>query len=302
MEVAINKDRFQNMSHMLLEMAAGNFAYRIQRTTEDDELESLGMLLNMTAEELKSSVLHQGFINPHNTYTSHVQTTFILDLDFKIKSFNSDVLTLLGFAPEAIYGSPFEIILSDESISCWKDLKKKVPEDAYFSDTIELIYVTHDQLLVPVFCTISRLINCDTILISSIKTVIEDALYSDSTFVSHETKKTKELYRSSDVQLIQKVYDYILDHLDTPLPSLQELSRIFGTNEHKLKYGFKQLFQTSIYQFYNNERLKKSHLLIQQTTIPLKKIAFMTGFSTYPNFSKAFRKSFGYAPYELKRR
>jgi AraC-like DNA-binding protein len=301
METEINKKRLQNMSCMLLEMAGGNFAYRIQRTSQDDALESLTMLLNMTAEELRSSVSHQGFVNPHHTYTSHIQTTFILDLDFVIKSFNSDALTMLGFTPETIHGRSFDIILSEESLSCWNNAKKKLSEDNHFSTTLELVYVTQNQLLVPVFCSISRLMHCEAILISSVKTVIEDPLHFDISFSSHETKKTKELYRYSDVQLIQKVYDYISNHLDSPLPSIKELSRIFGTNEYKLKYGFKQLFQTSIYQFYNNERLKKSHLLIQQTTLPLKKIAFMTGFSSYPNFSKAFKKSFGYAPYDIKR-
>jgi AraC-like DNA-binding protein len=83
---------------------------------------------------------------------------------------------------------------------------------------------------------------------------------------------------------------------------MQELSRIFGTNDYKLKFGFKLLFKTSIYQFYTSERLKKAHLLIQQTTIPLKTVSFMSGFSNYPNFSKNFKKQFGCTPMDIKRR
>lgn len=76
---------------------------------------------------------------------------------------------------------------------------------------------------------------------------------------------------------------------------------MFGTNEFKLKNGFKHFFKTSIYQFYNDERLKRAEMMIQQTTMPLKHVAFMSGFSTYPNFSKAFKKRYGYAPNEVKR-
>ncbi len=101
--------------------------------------------------------------------------------------------------------------------------------------------------------------------------------------------------------LIQKVLDYIQNHLEEPLPSSKELSKMFGTNEFTLKESFRKLLKTSIYQFYNEERLKKAHLLIQQTGIPLKEIALMSGFYNYTNFYKAFKKRFNYPPSELKR-
>lgn len=107
--------------------------------------------------------------------------------------------------------------------------------------------------------------------------------------------------RKTDALIIQKLYDYILAHLTEPLPSLKSLSRLFGTNEYKLKDGFRHFFKTSIYQFYNDERLKRAHLMIQQTDIPLKNISVMNGFSNYPNFSKSFKKRFGYAPNAIQR-
>ncbi|MFC5976423.1 helix-turn-helix domain-containing protein [Flavobacterium salmonis] len=109
------------------------------------------------------------------------------------------------------------------------------------------------------------------------------------------------IIRSFEARLIQNVYDYIIGHLDTPLPSLRELSQIFGINEFKLKQSFRELFRTSIYQFYNEQRLKKAHLLIEQSVLPLKEIAYISGFSTYANFSKSFKKKFDYAPNRVKR-
>jgi transcriptional regulator GlxA family with amidase domain len=89
--------------------------------------------------------------------------------------------------------------------------------------------------------------------------------------------------------------------LEEPLPSLKELSKLFGTNEYKLKDGFRHFFKTSIYKFYTVERLKRAYLMIQQTTIPLKNIAIMNGFTDYPNFSKSFKKQFGISPNEIAR-
>lgn len=79
--------------------------------------------------------------------------------------------------------------------------------------------------------------------------------------------------------IIQKVQDYILNNLEEPLPTTKELSKMFGTNEFTLKENFRNILKTSIYQFYNDERVKKAHFLIQQTAIPLKEISFLCGFN-----------------------
>lgn len=157
-------------------------------------------------------------------------------------------------------------------------------------------------MLVPCFCTISRLKRSTSILISSVTTVIDETLLAKALVSVEDTNLLSGFSSYADVHLIPHVYDYILKHLDSPLPSLKELSQIFGTNDNKLKQGLKLLFKTSIYQFYTDERLKRVHLLIQQTTIPLKRIATIMGFNTYPNFSRTFKKHFDYAPNTIERR
>lgn len=100
---------------------------------------------------------------------------------------------------------------------------------------------------------------------------------------------------------ITKVQDYIISHLEEDLPSTKELATMFGTNEFTLKDNFRKTFQTSIYQFYNDERLKKAHFIIQKTSIPLKEIAFLCGFNDYTNFFKAFKKKYKCGPSEILR-
>ena len=301
MELEINKDRIQSINQMLLEMAGGNFTHRIPRTAQDDALESLIVLINMLAEEMKASNFYTPNLNIQKTNKNLVPITFILDSQFAIKSFNSIVTVLLGIAPEAIYDHPFETILSKESLSLWNFAKNELYENPDYHDTLQLVYVTKELLLVPVLCTISRLMNSSEIIISSVVTLAEEPFIIKVSAPIPSCNKLDGFTRLTDVHLLQKVYDYILEHLDAPLPSLKELSRIFATNENKLKYGFKHLFETSIHQFYNRERLEKAHALIKHTTIPLKKVASMSGFATYPNFSKAFKKSFGCAPKKIKR-
>ena len=301
MDSDLNQLRFQNICQMLLQMGKGNFMHQIQRSGEDDNLEILTVLVNMLAEEMNGFISHKGYVNPHHTIKYLVQTTFILNEYSVIKNFNSEVPVLLGFTPEDLYNQKFSTILSDESLSSWNYVTAELSRNLNHHFTSQLTYITKKQLLIPSFCTVSRLLQNKDILISSVTNVIEDTILPTILVSDTDNTRPEGLYRLADVQLIQKVYDYILDNLDNPLPNLTALSRIFGTNEYKLKYGFKYLFKTSIYQFYNTKRLKKAHLLIQQTTIQLKEIALMSSFTTYPNFSKAFKKLFGYSPNELKR-
>jgi len=123
-------------------------------------------------------------------------------------------------------------------------------------------------------------------------------------YVSPFKNSKIDLWGSNDttVIMVQKAIDYIQNHLEEPLPSSKRLSKMFGTNEFTLKENFRKLLKTSIYQFYNEERLKKSHTLIEKTTIPLKEIALLSGFTNYTNFYKAFKKKFNYAPSELNRK
>lgn len=117
----------------------------------------------------------------------------------------------------------------------------------------------------------------------------------------NNSKKLQGSEYDEPAVLIEKVQEYILNHLDENLPSSKELAQMFGTNEFTLKHNFRTLSQTSIYQFYNDERLKKAHLLIEQTVTPLTKIAMLSGFNNYTNFFKAFKKKYNIPPSDILR-
>lgn len=294
-----NRKRIESIYQMLFEMAAGNFNFRIEKTGNDDELEGLIILVNMVAEELRSHVFQNGFVSSYFTFQYLIQNTFILNRAFVVKSFSPDLVNSFGFDNEELFNAEFVKFLSDESVHVWNLISGPVLWDTQFHKTFQLTFKAKNGLLIPAFCTITRLLHSSKILISSITIVVNDNLNTNPVLLNADAKmKVPSRY---DAKLIQQLYDYILENLDSPLPTIKELSSKFATNEHKLKDGFRHFFKTSIYQFYNDERLKRAHLLIQQTNIPLKIIADMTGFNIYTNFSKAFKKRFGYAPNALQR-
>jgi len=75
-----------------------------------------------------------------------------------------------------------------------------------------------------------------------------------------------------------------------------------GINEFKLKLGFRELFQTSPYQYRLHLCLEKSKLLLEETDDTIDQIAAKVGFDTYNGFSTAFKKAYNIAPTEYRNR
>lgn len=280
---------------MLFEMATGNLMFKLHRDTENYQLDELVTMLNTVAEKMQLLTANLGYINPHYTYQSLVQTTIILDKTFAVKSFSGDVPILLEYSVEKLLEFEFHEILAEQSIPLWDSIKAETAADTAENTVVQFMFITHSRHLVPSYCTVSRLLYSNDIIISSIKTILQDNLPD----AISEPNKTDQ--HQSDAVLVQHVHTYILKNLENPLPSTNELSKMFNVNEFKLKDSFRHYFNTSIYQFYTEERLKKAHLLILQTNIPLKEIAFISGYNDYTNFYRAFKKRFHYSPSDLKR-
>lgn len=295
-----NQERIVALHQMLFEMARGNFSNRIPLSSYDDELETLVVLVNMVAEEMRESIFHAGYVNPHSSYRFITQANLVLDKLLHVKSFNPSLLTMLGYESSELKDQFIGTFLTPDSLEKLDFVKEAFHDTISDQTMIPLQFLTKDQLIFNTDCSITKLFDRDELILSFVVSVSQNANVLLELKNADESEKHPNS-RKSDALLIQRVYDYILAHLEEPLPSLKELSKLFGTNEYKLKDGFRHFFKTSIYKFYTVERLKRAYLMIQQTTIPLKNIATMNGFTDYPNFSKSFKKQFGISPNEIAR-
>lgn len=286
-----NQSRIQKIFQMLFEMATGNFTHRISVDETDDEISNIAKVLNTMAENMLKTINKSGNIIPVYTYQSLEQATFILNKEFQIESFSNSVTDLLGYKAEQLYKIHFSQIIGTTSQDIIKQICESVNEEENYFNTQQLSFKRANVGIVPYFCTFSALMDSDKIIVSVISTILND--YIDYTI------PTVLALQQKNAAVIQQVYNYILKHLDRPLPNLKQLAKSVGTNPFTLKEGFRYYFNTSIYHFYNEERLKKAHELLKQSIYSVKVVGIMTGFKDYPTFYKAFKKRFGYAPSEL---
>ena len=78
--------------------------------------------------------------------------------------------------------------------------------------------------------------------------------------------------------------------------SLKDLTYKFGLNEFKLKKGYRQLFQTTVFGPVHQLRMQKAKTLLEGRTMNVSQAAFFIGYSNTSSFCTEFKKRFGYSP------
>ena len=87
-----------------------------------------------------------------------------------------------------------------------------------------------------------------------------------------------------------------LDNNFEQVPSIDMLSRHVGMSRSKLLKGFKQIFDTTIYDYIQNLRMEKAMVLLRQGRFSIRFIAEYIGYSHQGSFSKAFKRHTGLSP------
>ena len=113
-----------------------------------------------------------------------------------------------------------------------------------------------------------------------------------------EQFQCKFLANELDREKILKAREILLQHIGEPL-TIKELSRKVAINECYLKKGFKELFGTTIFDFYQSQRMEHARYLLYEKGLSVTEVSVMLGYSSISHFSTAFKKHTGLKPCEL---
>ena len=108
----------------------------------------------------------------------------------------------------------------------------------------------------------------------------------------------KFLANADDREKIAKAREVLLQHIGEPL-TIKELSRKVAINECYLKKGFKELFGTTIFDFYQSQRMEHAKYLLYEKGLSVTEVSMLLGYSSISHFSTAFKKHTGIKPCEL---
>jgi AraC-like DNA-binding protein len=113
-----------------------------------------------------------------------------------------------------------------------------------------------------------------------------------------DTVSCKFLANELDREKIIKAREILLQHIGEPI-TIKELSRKVAINECYLKKGFKELFGTTIFDFYQSQRMEHAKYLLYEKGLSVTEVSMLLGYSSISHFSTAFKKHTGLKPCEL---
>ncbi len=108
----------------------------------------------------------------------------------------------------------------------------------------------------------------------------------------------KFLANDLDREKILNAREVLLKHIGEPI-TIKELSRKVAINECYLKKGFKEIFGTTIFDFYQQQRMEHAKYLLYEKGLSVTDVSALLGYSSISHFSTAFKKHTGLKPCEL---
>ena len=112
-----------------------------------------------------------------------------------------------------------------------------------------------------------------------------------------EKRDEKYIYalNSHDIQTIYKVKEKILKQLGVP-PSIKELAVFASMSPSKLQRLFKQIFGNTIFNYYQDFRIKEAARLLKEEKLSVSEVGYTLGFTNLSHFSRIFQEHIGIKP------
>lgn len=276
---------------MLREMARGNFACRLPTLHHATPMRPLFSELNTMAGHIGEVWNALPESEQPVVYVNEAQPLLVLESGgSRVRTFHPDFALSIGYEDIALCQCTLAQLLTPESLELFTKVVQSESATPYAVLPIALVFVTPANETILYYCSVTRVAPTQEVHLSS-----------RAVSVSYRPVHPLLSKKLTGAPRMQAVYDFIVGHLEEPLPSTPAIAQHFGMNTFQLKQEFRAYFKTSIYQLYTDVRLQRAYVLITSTSLSLNSIALESGFPTYLSFYKAFRKKFQCSPTQIAR-
>ncbi|WP_297323439.1 AraC family transcriptional regulator [uncultured Bartonella sp.] len=117
-------------------------------------------------------------------------------------------------------------------------------------------------------------------------------------FVEKNITQVSEKLNDEDVEKIYMANQILVDKMQKP-PTLSQLALSVGSNTKKLTFGFRRLFNNSVFGQLQTIRLEKAYKLLNEGSIDVSTVAYQIGYSP-AHLTVAFKKQYGFLPKDMK--
>lgn len=303
LSVAYKQPLMQNQLEILLEreqQIPGSVQYIINRFRKHTQwnMDDTGMIVyNYKKEDLKENYLELRFCVSGNVYCKQKQVECDLCKFNASKSCVERVesIDVLSFRFSTVHLSQF--------------VKPGKQNDSLTNDVLQFSHASSFSKIFSL-CSKTRMV-LEALLNHNYTDTLENIyinaqtqmllLYTLECMVGDkevDTFQCKFLANEADREKIIKAREVLIQHIGEPI-TIKELSRKVAINECYLKKGFKELFGTTIFDFYQSQRMEHARYLLYEKGLSVTEVSIMLGYSSISHFSTAFKKHTGLKPCEL---
>ena len=100
---------------------------------------------------------------------------------------------------------------------------------------------------------------------------------------------------AKEIDRIHQARDILIRTMANP-PSLPELAKQVQLNERKLKQGFREVFNNTVFGYLHDHRMEQAQMLLQTGQLNIQEIARWVGYASRSSFVVAFKKKFQVTP------
>ncbi|AZA76147.1 AraC family transcriptional regulator [Chryseobacterium sp. G0186] len=187
--------------------------------------------------------------------------------------------------------------------------KKFLPEHSKLFETFRtaiekehssLINPDHNRISLEMYQILNDIMNCDRKGIFKriyLEAKVSELLLLQLEQLFHDPSSTLSLPKK-DEEKIYAVRDYIVNNLDASC-SLNDLAHLVGTNEFTLKKGFKELFGTTVFGFWNDTKMEIAKKMLLDTHLNISEISDVIGYKNPRHFSAAFKRKYNILPSKI---
>ena len=101
--------------------------------------------------------------------------------------------------------------------------------------------------------------------------------------------------KPNDIDKMHEARRILLQNIVNP-PTIYELSRKVGMNDFKLKNGFKEVFNQTVYGCLFEYKMSLAYQLLLESNKTISEIGYECGYDYASHFSTAFKRRFGLTP------
>ncbi|HUB60349.1 MAG TPA: AraC family transcriptional regulator [Puia sp.] len=276
--MAYRQPVLQEDLHLVMEkdrQIPGSVQYTVRRYSKEPRwnLDDMGMLVYHVLKD-----------DPARNY---LELRFCMD--------GSTTVDVLSFRFQAVHLSQFSRTRNPASTASEDLLNFR--HSSSFSKTLSLCGRT--RLVLEALLNHSYIDSMENIFVNAQSQML--LLYSLECMVGEkavEGFQCKFLANEADREKIVRAREILLAQIGEPL-TIKALSRKVAINECYLKKGFKEMFGTTIFDFYQGQRMEHARYLLYEKGLSVTEVSVMLGYSSISHFSTAFKKHTGLKPCEL---